>query len=201
MLAFLISIVWSSVRRALAVVDAIAREIGERRAVGLRRRHRPFERRGAGLRGSARVQERALERQEAARCRREAALWLADLSSSSSAAAAQHCHQHGSEHPAISAAAIYVFVHVDTLCIGRTRSAVAAAWMVKGVDVLPAGAAGPTVRFGGPAIVGLGVRQTGSFASPPFDGFALGKSASVVFVTWTSGRKSCHASQSRRAAA
>ena len=47
------------------------------------------------------------------------------------------------------------------------------------------GRSGTDGRFGGPAIVGLEVRQTGSFASPPFDGFALGKSASVVFVPWT----------------
>jgi len=41
-------------------------------------------------------------------------------------------------------------VHVDTLCIGRARSAVALAWMVKGVDVLPAGTAGPTFDLAAP---------------------------------------------------
>jgi hypothetical protein len=40
-------------------------------------------------------------------------------------------------------------VHVDTLCIGRAR-AVAAAWLVKGVDVLLAGAAGPTLDLAAP---------------------------------------------------
>jgi hypothetical protein len=41
-------------------------------------------------------------------------------------------------------------VHVDTLCIGRARSAIAAAWLVKGVDVLLAGAAGPTFDLAAP---------------------------------------------------
>ena len=68
--------------------------------------------------------------------------------------------------------------------------------MDKGVDVLLAGAAGPTVRFGGPAIVGRAVQQTGGFASPPFDGFALGKSVRG-FSNTVVRRGSCPASQTQ----